>query len=243
MLALPTTARAAEPVPPPAPGTTAPLAVLASVAPGGQTYRTAAHYILDAPDSETAVAEGLTLGTPHALLYYDDAGRTSSALGGNELVSPEGGVDWVVLAHQDGATVGMFTLHDDGRVDSYGGGAGAAFDVALEALPADTLVLIAGPPSQPHYYTVSDDRRTVSPLDQSAREATGVKALSTSAFRSAQREVYTTWLATSDGGVPETPPAGTDVAWSFAILGAVAAGGIMWAVLANRRRQRLGSAA
>ncbi|GMA24010.1 hypothetical protein GCM10025864_17690 [Luteimicrobium album] len=52
--------------------------------------------------------------------------------------------------------------------------------------------------------------------------------------------MYATWLATSDGGVPETPPAGTDVALSFAILGAVAAGGIVWAVLVNRRRHRLG---
>ncbi|GMA24011.1 hypothetical protein GCM10025864_17700 [Luteimicrobium album] len=163
LLALPTTAHAAEPVSPPAPGTTAPSSVLASIAPGGQAYRTAAHYILDAPDSETAVAKGLTLGTPHALLYYDDADRVASTIGGDELVSPTGGVEWVVLAHQGDETVGMFTLRDDGQVDSYGGGDGAAFEIIVEALPADTLLLVAGPPVRSSYYTLSDDRRIVTP--------------------------------------------------------------------------------
>ncbi|HWK93398.1 MAG TPA: hypothetical protein VNR17_14175 [Luteimicrobium sp.] len=234
LLALPTTAHAAEPVAPPAPRTTAPAAVLASISPGGQAYRTAAHYILDAPDSETAVAQGLTLGTPHARLYYEDADRSSSVLGGEELVSPSGAVEWISLAEMAGEPIEEFTVGDDGRLISSGGGSPES-ERALASLPAGALLLEAGPPASPARYLVSDDRRTLTPFDDQARAASGSSPLTVAAFRANQRAVHAHWLATSPG-LPEEPEQGTNVAVMLSILGAAAVGTIIWGVLTRRRR-------
>ena len=236
LLALPTTAHAVEPVTPPAPGTTAPAAVLASVAPGGQAFRTAAHYLLDAPDSETAVAEGLSLGTPRAVIAYVDDGLVSSALGGDELVAPTGSVEWLVVAHQAGQRLGTFVLTNDGSVDTSGSSSDA--DATVEALAADALLLVAGTPVRQELYVVSDDRRTVTPLDGPAQATSGAEPMSARAFRSAQRAAYAAWLAEADGGVPEPPQQGTNLALLFAILGVAAAGAVVWTVLRRRRQDR-----
>ena len=230
VLTLPTTAHAVEPV---TPGTTAPAAVLTSVAPGGQAFRTAAHYLLDAPDSETAVAEGLTLGTPRAMIGYVDDGLASSALGGDELVTPTGGLEWLVVAHQASQRVGTFVLANDGSVDTSGSSSDA--DAAVEALAADALLLVAGTPVRQELYAVSDDRRTVTPLDGVARATSGAEPMTAEAFRSAQRAAYAAWLAESDGGVPEPPRQGTNVALLFSILGVASAGAVVWTVLRRRR--------
>ena len=236
LLGLPATAHAVEPVAPPAPGTTAPAAVLSSVAPGGQAFRTAAHYLLDAPDSETAVAEGLTLGIPHAMIGYVDDGLASSALGGDELVAPTGAVEWLVVAHQTGERRGTFVLTNDGSVDTSGSSSDA--DATVEALPADALLLVAGTPVRQELYAVSDDRRTVTPLDGPAQATSGTEPMTATAFRSAHRAAYAAWIAESDGGVPEPPQHGTNVALLLSILGVAAAAAVVWTVRGRRRRHQ-----
>jgi len=236
LLALPTTAHAAEPVAPPAPRTTAPAAVLASISPGGQAYRTAAKTVAGEGDETLPSSQTTTLGTPRAVVDYVDGEQTGATLARAELVSESepSDLEWLVVATKDGRPIELLRLGSDGHVVS-DGAQSAERGRALEALPRDALVLVAGPPAQPAYYTVSEDRRTVTPLDDAARVASGSTPLTVAAFRANQRAVHAHWLATSPG-LPEEPEQGTNVAVMLSILGAAAVGTIIWGVLTRRRR-------
>lgn len=206
LLALPTTAHAAEPVSPPAPGTTAPAAVLASIAPGGDAFEEAVQ--LNASDYDGSVdssklaPDTTRFGRMHLELRFDP---TSRATGGEPTGDDFSETSWVAIEYLDGEAAGSVALESDGSLACLGDGCGVSTEDAgrIEPLAVDVAVLNAGIPTvTAEVFALSADRHTVTPLNHDARALVGHDPVSFATFRAAAVHELTTWLAKQPTDLP-----------------------------------------